>query len=383
MPLLVFCWNVICDHPIVDEFRRNSVLRTASFFVVSQICGGHRIFDVFVDGLKILNGKSTEYSRINIAIDHHATNIIVHFVLALDSLRKERFVVFCFPLGNRDERMLELQNHIFSVCEFLFLVIPEFLTRNMKFQHGADLLSVRGLGARNFSDLLIEVGRQNAIDELGSLVAVQCQLHKQIGVGFGLDEFVGQFLALHEPTAISALNAVSTTDQILEDVHQSRNVLGGNDTIDHLAEAAGHAHLHIHQFSLRKIEMEGLSSFDTIVVDVGDFFFQHCKFSFQKLGEAGASLTEYSRVIGCYQPAASSRVLISLGSSRVGSVAASPPLAPSVPYSLASSFAIFSAPTLVESITREAVGLKPSTATGVVDSSQLKVIASGESLMVL
>nr|DAU40072.1 MAG TPA: hypothetical protein [Caudoviricetes sp.] len=296
MPLLVFCWNIVCDHPIVDEFRRNSILRTTSFFVVSQICGGHRILDVFIDGLEILNSESTEYRRINIAIDHHTANIIVHFVLALDSFGKKRFVMFCFPFGNRDERMLELQNYILSVCEFFFLIIPEFLTRNMKFQHGADLLSVRGLGARNFSDLLIEVGRQNAVDKLGSLITVQCQLHKQIGVGFGLDELVGQFLTLHETTAVSALNAIRTTNQILEDVHQSRNILGGNDAVDHLAEATDHAHLHVHQFSLGKIEMEGLSSFDTIVVDIGDFFFQHCKFSFQKLGEAGASLTEYSRV---------------------------------------------------------------------------------------
>nr|DAO38692.1 MAG TPA: hypothetical protein [Caudoviricetes sp.] len=297
MPLLVFCRNIVSDHPIVDELRRNGILRTASFFVVSQICGGHRILDVFVDVLEILDSESGEHSRINVTIDYHTTNIIVHFILTLDSFGKKRFVVFCFPFGNRDERMLELQNHIFSICEFLFLIIPEFLTRNMKFQHGADLLSVRGLGARNFSDLLIEVGRQNAVDKLGSLVAVQCQLHKQIGVGFGLDELVGQFFALHETTAVSALDAVSAADQILENVHQSRNILGGNDAVDHLAEAAGHAHLHVHQFSLGKIEVEGLSSFDTIVVDIGDFFFQHCKFSFQKLSEAGASLTEYSRVM--------------------------------------------------------------------------------------
>ena len=54
----------------------------------------------------------------------------------------------------------------------------------------------------------------------------------------------------------------------------------------------------------------------------------------------------------------------------------------SLPNNLASKAANFSASTLVESITRLAVGLKPSTATGVVVTSQLKVIASGLSFIV-
>ena len=48
------------------------------------------------------------------------------------------------------------------------------------------------------------------------------------------------------------------------------------------------------------------------------------------------------------------------------------PCSPSTPYKAASNLAKASALTLVESITSEAVGLKPVTSTGVVDNSQEK-----------
>ena len=56
--------------------------------------------------------------------------------------------------------------------------------------------------------------------------------------------------------------------------------------------------------------------------------------------------------------------------------------ADSSPYNLASKAANFSASTLVESITKDAVGLNPSTSTGVQLTSHEKVIASGLSFIV-
>ena len=53
------------------------------------------------------------------------------------------------------------------------------------------------------------------------------------------------------------------------------------------------------------------------------------------------------------------------------------------PNRIFSSSASFVGSALVESMVREAVGLWPVTLTGVVLSSQLKVMASGSSLMVL
>ena len=65
--------------------------------------------------------------------------------------------------------------------------------------------------------------------------------------------------------------------------------------------------------------------------------------------------------------------MISSGSSNLASVS-------SVPYKASSIFFIFVASTFVESISRCAVGLKPSTVTGVVESSQLNEIASGKTV---
>ena len=86
------------------------------------------------------------------------------------------------------------------------------------------------------------------------------------------------------------------------------------------------------------------------------------------------------------QPAAETSLsssMTSAGRGRRGLTPSVPPsLVGSLPYRISSSAASLSALTLVESMMTQAVGLKPGTSTGVVVTSQLKVMASGESLTV-
>ena len=107
---------------------------------------------------------------------------------------------------------------------------------------------------------------------------VHGKLHEQLAVGFGLGELVPNLLVLDEPAAVGRLLSVGLPNDLLEGVDDLPAVLGRDDAVNHLHEAALGGELQLGHLSLGQVEIEFFRALHAVVVVIGDFLHNHCDF---------------------------------------------------------------------------------------------------------
>ena len=97
MPFLVFRRDVQCDHPVIDQLRRDLLTPRPSVFLVGKAGCSHGRFDIAVDLLDVGIGKAVVNVGVHVLRQRHAFYIVNGLLKRLFLLGEKRLAEFGLP----------------------------------------------------------------------------------------------------------------------------------------------------------------------------------------------------------------------------------------------------------------------------------------------